>query len=72
MWDRDDIHKQARMARDKAIADGCQSKVELEATLMDNAITLALDNAASIAESYGRPDIEIAIDDHRDAYPLAK
>ena len=66
MWSRDDIYKEARAARDRAVANQCFSVPILEKIMMNVAARMALENAATIAHTrYGDVSIRDAIDDYK-------
>ncbi len=72
MWTRDDIQKAAEQARKEALAHQCYSMPILEKIMMDTAARMALDNAATIAERHGDPEIEDAINDLKDIFNLSE
>lgn len=65
MWTRDDIKK---AAIEKVISKGRISGDILQDIMLDVAACMALDNAASVAEGYGDPEIEHAINKLKDMF----
>lgn len=72
MWTRDDIWKDAKAARQRALEEGCYSVEILDKIMMDTAACMALDNAATIAEQQGDPAIEDAINELKAAFNLSE
>jgi hypothetical protein len=69
MWTRDDIHRAAEDAKERAVQGQCLSKDVLQKVMLDVAVRMALDNAATVAERFGDPEIESAIKDLKDQFP---
>ena len=72
MWTRDDIQREADAARERAVRRDCHSVPILARIMMDVAARMALDNAATVAESHGDPTIEDAINALKDQFPLGE
>ena len=69
MWTRDDIIAEAKKVEREYLANN-QSTVILRKLVIDAVARLVLDNAATIAEQYGDPEIEAAINALKTDFPL--
>ena len=70
MWPRDDMVRAAIKAQRTAQDDGCHSSVVLFNIAVDVVARMAIENAASIAEKHGDPQVEDAINQLKDHHSL--
>lgn len=70
MWTRDDMLAAIKVAPRRSHTDGCFSAETHLKIAIDTAARMALDNAATVAERYGDPEIESAINDLKDDHHL--
>ena len=70
MWTRDDIIARAAQARIDYLRHN-QSAHICHMVVVDTVARFVLDNAATVAEQHGDPEIEQAINDLKDQFSLA-
>lgn len=70
MWTRDDMLTAVKDAQRRALMEQCMSaEIHLKIAI-DTAARMAIDNAATVAEQHGDPEIEGAINTLKDVHDL--